>query len=69
MATRADGPGRANPARTNVSHRPFPGVPGGRFPGLPGGQPVGVNVANAVSRSVRHSSPSHSSTLQLIMIE
>ncbi|CAM5529915.1 hypothetical protein SMICM304S_06246 [Streptomyces microflavus] len=38
-------------------------------PAPPDGYFVGLNVANAVSRSVRHSSPSHSSTLQLIMIE
>lgn len=50
-------PGRCNPA-----------VPFVR-PGPPSRQSVGANVANAVSRSVVHSSPSHSLALQLIMIE
>ncbi len=61
VATRANGPGRTNPAHPiRLATGPEPS-PGGYF--------VGVKVANAVSRSVRHSSPSHSSTLQLIMIE
>lgn len=47
--------GRAE-GRRNPARRPHP-------------QPSGLNVSNAVSRSVLHASPSHSSTLQLIMIE
>lgn len=57
VATRADGPGRTNPARPIRPAR------------LADAHFVGVKVAYAVSRSVRHASPSHSSTLQLIMIE